>query len=83
MLRRSRLLDVGANCQGLAGLYNMLYEREPSNNLINWLLLSGVLHQWLGEDTPNLTELHPLDARSVTETQVGSYISLIGNTNSC
>lgn len=81
MLRRSRLLDVGANCQSLAGLYNILYEREPCNNTVNWLLLSCALHNWIQDSTPDPSEILPTDARLIADPdlkiQVSTYSTLL------
>lgn len=71
ILRRSRLLDETADCQGLAGLYSVLYEREPSNNTINWLLLTGALHEWI--NSPD-TENNPICARFAVDTKVSTLL---------
>lgn len=52
---------MGANCQSLAGLYSTLYETEPCNNVINWLLLSCALHRCLEKDGPEVPEIFPTD----------------------
>lgn len=62
ILRRSRLTDASGNCRELAGLCNILYDKEPSNILFNWLLLSGSIFRWLEEEKPDSSEVLPVDA---------------------